>query len=202
MRILHAIVYIDWGAAQRIAAYSFKHRSRSEENLIVEALDQLDAKLSEILKKKYKDQVIRVKRRVYNGWHQGETKSDQRQCFEKVEALLRDHPKKFGKISFDPELGWGDQLLCGGKRSFIKDTLGRAADRTQKVQKMVDMCLGVDLLIATRQTMADLHLLVCDDDDIWPAVVASIEWGAKVKIVRITRTHENKHLDTSGIIWS
>jgi hypothetical protein len=203
-KIETAIIYIDWGAAQRFAKYSFKNRSRMPAELIKESIDIIDKRISDFLERSRAGAGVRVKRRFYNGWHQGKSKTESREQFEEVEKHYIHFPVRTGKISFDSEFGWGDKLLCGGPRSMIWDTLGRkqesSSEKREKKQRMVDMCLGSDLLIACRHNMADFHIVICDDDDIWPAIVTSLEWGAKTKIMRVERKNENRHLNTRSVL--
>ncbi|WP_139802458.1 NYN domain-containing protein [Aurantimonas sp. 22II-16-19i] len=203
-KVENAIVYIDWGAAQRIATHSFRYRSRSEEQIAEEAILSLDNKVSDYLRRVKSSSAVRVKLRIYNGWHQGKTKTSVRVAFERIEQRFLSEPVRHGEISFDGEFGWGNQLLCGGPRATVWDTLGRPmksrAPTRNKEQKMVDMCLGADLLFATRLGMAEHNIVICDDDDIWPAIVTSIQWGGKTKLMRITRQNKNSHLDTRSIL--
>lgn len=209
MRILKAILYVDWGAAQRVANFSFKHRSRRMGQLIREAVDELDKIVAAKLAPAVGKSPVRVTRRVYSGWRQGATKTEQRIAFEGVVADIRGDPRRVGGVSFDSDVQWGDELLCGGPRALIYDTVGRVVTGKPKgghqrvppkAQRMVDMSIGADLLCAVRQKIADMHILVCDDDDIWPAIVTAKEWGGNIKIIRITRRYENKHLSTSEVV--
>jgi len=90
----------------------------------------------------------------------------------------------------------------------LRDTLRRrdfgdrrpAKGEPTEEQKMVDVALAADLLHSVRHKLSDRHLIVCDDDDLWPAVVTALEWQGQVKLLRVGRDHENKHLDTGGIV--
>src|SRR5262249_32971920 len=101
-------------------------------------------------------------------------------------------------VSFAPDLEYGDQLLCGGVRSFLYDTLRRRDDGHNE-QKMVDTALVNEILDFTRSKRRELALVVGDDDDLLPGVFTAEAWGGNVLVARV-RQSDSQHINTSGLI--
>jgi hypothetical protein len=88
-----------------------------------------------------------------------------------------------GPVLLDPPI-IVDELACGAK---LRDTLRSRTDGSNE-QKMVDTALCVDLLwlaraAATRRESV-AFVVLSEDDDMLPAVLAADQWGFWAKIVR------------------
>lgn len=144
-------------------------------------------------------QLFRVAIRVYHGWHRGKTKTQDRIDLEQV-AATASLGRKIGRVSFEPELQFGDVLLCESRRCPLYDTLRRRDDDAPKdEQKMVDTALVSDLLHLARTQRERLAVVVGDDDDLLPGAFVAESWRAKVLVARF-RKDDNSHIDTRNLV--
>ena len=130
------------------------------------------------------DHVTIINSRIYHGWHSGKTKTKERAAWEDAVPKLR--PRSVGRVSYLPDIAYGNDLLCGGKRSPLFDTLRKREDTGQIEQKMVDTALTSDLLWYCRSESRQakrgdlppaLAIIVGDDDDLVPGAIVSEAWG-------------------------
>ncbi|WP_131197919.1 hypothetical protein [Phytopseudomonas dryadis] len=149
-----------------------------------------------------------VKTRIYHGWHRGKEPTEDRVAWNKLRLELRAISRK--NVSYLPDIEFGNELICKSKRTPIFDTL--RPDRSNPgdtSQKMVDTALVSDLLSYCRTESSSfrrnekpmtLAIVIGDDDDLLPGVFVAEAWGLPTYVFRVTRDHDNKHLNTSGII--
>jgi hypothetical protein len=209
MAIMNGLVLLDWGAAQRAARLQFTKRRRKPEDLAEEAIRELDRRVALGLSRTFPKTAFRLRRRIYNGWHQGTTPTPERRTFEVVQRALIKDPTRIDRVSFEGEFGWGNELLCDGVDRILYDTLvgeNRFADspggKPRKTQRMVDTAICADLAWAARSHEYDHLIVVADDDDIWPGIVLAKAWKAVIQILRVTRNSENRHLNTRPFLIS
>ncbi len=192
--IIRATAFIDWDTARR----SVNHEIKSgRTNLTKRSIQALQESLAALLSEREKDSHFRVNFRLYHGWHRGKTKTDDRLELER--CYIEDSPQRsLHNVSFTPELSYGDELLCGGLRCKILDTLRRRPEGHDE-QKMVDTALVSDLLQFVHSRTGGLAIVVGDDDDLLPGIFTAEAWGGKVLVARF-RTDDNRHLETRNLI--
>ncbi len=191
----HATIFVDWDSARRILPHGFVRRSRLV--TIAQAVEEVQNWAATVLRSIDKRSIFRVEMRVYHGWRRGKTETDEKRDFD---SFLRDHctHRTVERVSFEPGLGYGDDLLCCSWRGRLNDTLRRRVDGVE-VQKMVDTALVADVLHQAKTATHRIILVVSDDDDILPGVYTAEQWGARLIIGRL-RASENRHLQTKGLI--
>lgn len=188
--------FIDWDTARRIVKPTIK---RSGQTQSLTSMLELQEFISELLQEADKTANYRITYRIYHGWHRGKTKTPDLIAFEKLSAESS-LSRRIGTCSFAPEVVFGNNLLCGGKRSILFDTLRRREEADKDEQKMVDTALVSDLLTSVRQERDAIYLVIGDDDDLLPGVITAERWGANIMLARITRPSDNSHLHTADLI--
>ena len=189
------IAFIDWDSARRLLPHDHRRgRSSLNQRACPLVLEALSAALTE-----WKPGPYRVRLRLYHGWTQGKTSTKDRRELETLN--LRDcAPGVIRSVSFEPELYFGDRLLCGGGRCMLQDTLRASfSDQAKLAQKMVDTALVSDLLHAAKVKAADVFVVFGDDDDLLPGAITAEAWGSQLFVLR-QRGEHNKHLRTEGLI--
>lgn len=146
--------------------------------------------------------------RIYHGWHRGQEPTEDRKVWDELRRKLR--PLSRERISYLPDVDFGNELICRGSRSVLYDTLRPDRERPEiNNQKMVDTALVSDLLSFCRGESSNfrrnekpktLAIVVGDDDDLLPGVIVAEAWGMPIYVFRVTREQENRNLNTSGII--
>lgn len=210
--LVTAQLFVDLDSARRFkrppwdvskeSLISFKARVA----FVVELFGELQMKVAEVLARlRASDRITIVHSRLYHGWHRGATPTDDRRIW--AEAALNFRAYTAAKISFLPDISFGNELLCGGPRTPILDTL-RNIDGNDR-QKLVDTALVADLLSYTRSESTgfrpgvpppSLGIVIADDDDILPGLFVAERWGLPVQMLRVSRPQENKHLNVKGMI--
>ena len=195
--VVNVRTFIDWDSARRIISTDARIGRAS---LGLRSMMEIQNFLSEILSRHDDSSNYRVNYRVYHGWHRGKTKTSDYREFEEI-SNSSNLSRRLGQCSFAPEVQFGNSLLCGGKRSFLYDTLRRRKDSEVDEQKMVDTALISDLLTSVRHDRESIHVVIGDDDDLIPGVITAESWGAKVFLARVGRDHENSFLNIDGLIY-
>jgi len=136
--------------------------------------------------------------RLYHGWYRGKTKTDERRELDIFCAKNRNQ-RVLKNVSFSPEIFFGDQLLCGGQRCAIYDTLRVREGKFEPEQKMVDTSLISDILHYGHTQKKSPIVVVGDDDDLLPGVFTADSWGCQVVLCRL-RSDDNQHLKTDGLV--
>lgn len=188
--------FIDWDTARRISKPAIR-KTTDNRNLI--SMMEIQELIYELLYDIDKSLNFRITYRIYHGWHRGKTKTPDLLDFEKLSAESK-FSRRIGNCSFAPEISFGNNLICGGKRSFLYDTLRRRDQSDKDEQKMVDTALVSDLLASVRQDRDAIYLVIGDDDDLLPGVITADSWGAKITLARIIRPLDNLFLNTSDLI--
>ncbi len=209
--MITANLFIDWDSASRVTTIRPKKdmplaaRLSCTRQAYAELQERIISKLAEI---EPKSPIKILKTRIYHGWHSGTTPSADKVVWDQLRSQLKAVSRN--RISYLPDIEFGNELICRGGRSPIYDTL--RADRSNpgaSSQKMVDTALVSDLLSFCRSESSSfrrnerpttLAIVVGDDDDLLPGVFVAEAWGLPTYVFRITREHDNRHLSTDGII--
>lgn len=210
-RVITANLFIDWDSASRVSRIKPKSdmplslRLSCTQQAFTELQERIISKLAEI---EPKLPIKILKSRIYHGWHRGKSPSEDKIVWDQLRTQLKAISRN--GISYLPDIEFGNELICRGVRSPIFDTL--RPDRSNPgslSQKMVDTALVSDLLSFCRSESSNfrrnerpttLAIVVGDDDDLLPGVFVAEAWGLPIYVFRITRDHDNKHLNTDGII--
>lgn len=214
MDIITAHAFIDWDSARRVRrppwgigvdGVLLKDRIRHIEDCFHE-LQVRTAKALEALGLPVPIRVVLS--RVYHGWHRGQTPTDDRRAWERARTSLR--PLTTRRVSYLPDIEFGDRLSCGGVRTPLLDTLRRRDDGVEQ-QKMVDTALVADLLGFSRTessafrrgvTPRAMGIVIGNDDDLLPGSFAAEQWGLPVKVLRVNRDSESRFLKTQEMVYS
>ena len=129
-----------------------------------------------------------VRLRLYAGWHSGKTRTAYFHGINRVMGAYASKVRAYhdGRVAFlggDGGIRLGDTLACVPGRLASKhnvhllDTLRSRYGQSE--EKMVDTALVVDLLGLASRKEADRYLVVSDDDDMLPGVLAAEAVGAE-----------------------
>ena len=188
--IKRAIGFVDWHTA--VIASGAKMRGGRAELVAERALRHVERLLSELLADSEAGSRFRVRLRLYAGWHRGKTPTVYLQGIDKVVQAYASRSRSYSdnRIAFE---GGRDGVQLGNRLAFVSgrtapkhgvhflDTL-RCRDGTPH-EKMVDTALAVDLLGHANRRAADRYIVVSDDDDMLPGVVAAEATGANASML-------------------
>ena len=191
MTMHRTVVYVDWDTARRL--------DTKRENTVAgieRSFEKIRCSISRSLAHQDAKAHFRVYWRIYHGWHAKNVKTEDRRLFEKYASSARS--ATIDRVSFSTDFIYSGDALCGSHRVPVFDTL--RYDRVSGVasQKMVDTMLACDLLHLARTKEYSYHIVVADDDDALPAIMAAEAWRAKVFLLH-RREHLNKYLNLEGI---
>lgn len=214
VEMITAHAFIDWDSARRIRRLPWggdedvvplKDRIRYVE----ESFSDLQVRTASALEAMNLRMPVRiVLSRIYHGWHRGITPTDDRRAWEQAKLNLK--PLTARRVSYLPDIKFGDALTCGGARTPLVDTLRRRDDGVDQ-QKMVDTALVADLLSFSRAESASfrrgenprsLAIVIGNDDDLLPGSFAAEQWGLPVKVLRINRDRESRFLKLNEMVYS
>ena len=181
-----AIGFVDWHTA--VVASGAKVRSGRPATIAEAALRHVERIVSDCLNSSAAGSKFQVRLRLYAGWHSGKTRTS---YFEGISRVMGAYAGKVrlyheGRVAFrggDGGIRLGDTLACVPGRLARKhqvhllDTLRNRSGRSE--EKMVDTALVVDLLGLAGRKEADRYLVVSDDDDMLPGVLAAEAVGAE-----------------------
>lgn len=187
----HVTVLVDWDTARRLVPCRTPN-VRHIENVI----DRLQLGISNYIRKQDSKNNYRIYWRIYHGWHQGKTKSQDRVLFESFR--LSATAKTVQNISFSSDFHLSGVLSCGSTRAPIVDTLRLDPSTKQPKQKMVDTMLVCDLLHLARTRENTLLMVIANDDDFVPALHTVEAWNVRV-IMFHDRPHTNSLLSLNGL---
>lgn len=212
--VISAHAFIDWDSARRIRhppwGASDIHVKLKDRALHAEqCFSDLQLKTAEAIERVGIAAPIRIQlSRIYHGWHRGATATDDRRAWEQIRGKLR--PVVTKRVSFLPDVRFGNDLACGGWRCPLLDTLRRRDDGRDE-QKMVDTALVSDLLSYSRsessnfrrgKTPSSMAIVIADDDDLLPGSFVAERWGLPVRVLRMNRDHESRFLNLSDLVFS
>lgn len=201
MRIERVIAFVDW----RLAVIRSGSSAKMRDGLVAErALQRVETLVVEHLARSLRRTPFQVRLRLYAGWWHGLTASRYRRG---VESVLKGYAVR-ARRRYDERvvfLGGRDGLqtsdrldgidirLTRGTRVHFVDMIRTMDGNTR--EKMVDTALVVDLLGLVRRRKADRYLVISDDDDMLPGVIAAehADPGAQIEILR-RRGRVSKHM--------
>ena len=194
MRIERVIAFVDWNSAVKISGASAKMRDGPAAE---HALRYVEALMAAHLARSVGRTPFRVSLRLYAGWWHGVTASRYRRGVESVLKRYAVRPRRYrdGRVLFRG--GWeGIQTsdrLAGIDICLTRQTRVHFVDMIRVLdgecrEKMVDTALVVDLLGLVRRRQANRYLVISDDDDMLPGVIAAkhADPDARVEILRRT----------------
>lgn len=167
-------VLVDWDNAEKISRSWLAPQSR---RYFQEVIFRIQEAVATILKRRDSTVKYRAMLRLYHGWHMAEQPTECRMRFESINRL-ESFARTIGIVSFSPDLKFGNELVCDTPRNPLFSTL-----RAQG-QKMVDTAMASDLLYMLRTGIADVAIIVSDDDDFVPAVFTAESWGLESILLR------------------
>ena len=143
--------------------------------------------MSDCLKESAGGWKFEVRLRLYAGWHSGKTPTPYHRGITRVMGAYASRTRSYhaGQVAFrggDGGIRLGDTLACVPGRLARKhgvhllDTLRHRDGRAE--EKMVDTALAVDLLGLAHRKAADRYVVVSDDDDMLPGILAAEAAGA------------------------
>jgi hypothetical protein len=142
----------------------------------------------------------RAQWRFYHGWHRGKTKMIDRTDLEEALSLENKWWRTFGRVSFAPDYGFSDVLLCVNARGPLYDTVRDRQDGAGLEQKMVDTALVCDLLQFARGRQGETALVLSNDDDVLPGVFVAEAWKCSVFLLH-TRDTLNRFMDVDRLAY-
>jgi hypothetical protein len=209
--MISAQVFIDLDSARRFKVAPWKPEQETQVSFkkrcefVIELFSEIQMRIAAALVSIQPGEWVTVRNsRIYHGWHRGTTPTDERRIWEAASMSFVSY--NTSRASYLPDTSFGNDLMCGGLRTPIYDTL-RSLDGLDR-QKMVDTSLVADLLSYSRtestsfgrgQKPKSLALIVADDDDFFPGVVVAEKWGLPIRVLRISRDNENRHLNVKGL---
>lgn len=212
MDIVTAQVFVDWDSARRIRRPPW----RDDENVplkdrtrhVEECFNDLQVRTAKAIDAmKLRMPVRVVLSRIYHGWHRGITPTDDRRAWEN--ARLKFKAISGRTFSYLPDIRFGDELVCGGARTPLVDTLRRREDGVDQ-QKMVDTALVADFLSFCRAESGNFRrgedprsmaIIVGNDDDLLPGSIVAEQWGLPVKVLRVNRERESRFLRLHEMVY-
>jgi len=214
MDIITANAFIDWDSARRVVQPPWKKDAldvspRDRKKYVEACFSELQVRTTKALETcDLKFPVKITLSRVYHGWHRGKTPTDDRRAWEEARSEVRAFSTN--RSSYLPDIKFGNEMLCGGVRMPLFDTLRRRDDGHDQ-QKMVDTSLVADLLSFCRnessnfrrgQPTMSMAIVIGNDDDLLPGSFVAERWGLPVKVLRVSRSGESKFLNLEHLVYS
>lgn len=214
MDIITANAFIDWDTARRVVRPPWKQDESKVP--LGERIKYVRACFNEIQSRTtaaldacaFKFPVKITLSRVYHGWHRGRTPTEDRVAWEQARSSMRAFSTR--KASYLPDIKFGDEMICGGGRVPLLDTL-RRRDNGDFQQKMVDTSLVGDLLCYCRNESSNFRrghpvmsmaIVIGNDDDLLPGTFVAEQWGLLVRVLRVNRAGESKFLNLDQLVYS
>ena len=210
--MIRAEIFIDLDSARRFKRTPWRKEDESSVSFanrcafIVDLFGELQVKIATSISEMQLGSKVTISRsRIYHGWHRGLTPTQDRRIWQ--EAALSFRAYTMTKVSYLPDVAFGNELICGGKRVPLYDTL-RNQDGIDR-QKLVDTSLVADVICFARSESSgvggskgpsSMGVILADDDDILPGAFVAERWGLPIRVLRVTRAGENKHIDTRGMV--
>ncbi|MEI2429371.1 hypothetical protein RDV84_22205 [Lysobacter yananisis] len=131
-------------------------------------------------------QKYRVTLRLYHGWHQNRDQTVARRDFDLMsneEELAR----RIANVSFVKGFQFGNDPICNdGSYPLFHTYRGGGQDSGQK---MIDTSIVCDALHLMRYGLAQVVLVLSDDDDFIPLLVTAKSWAARAILLRQPGSH-------------
>ena len=185
-RFKRAIGFVDWHTA--IIASGASIRTRRQDAIAESALKHVERIVSDCLLKPADGSRFEVRLRLYAGWHSGTTRAPYLEGISRVRERYAGKPRSYhaNRVAFPggaEGIRLGHTLACVQRRFARKhgihllDTLRHRDGKLE--EKMVDTALVVDLLGLASRKKADRYIVVSDDDDLLPGLLAAEAAGGE-----------------------
>lgn len=210
---MRVFVFIDLDSARRIKRPAWRAGTERDVSwafrkiMVTDLFSTLQDRISALVSSVVGSSPVQVvATRLYHGWHRGSTATDDYRLWKDARTSFTAH--RYKQVVYLPDVYFGNELLCGGERMPLYDTLRRGDDGTDR-QKMVDSAIIADLLQLTRSESANfkkgkkpdsLALIVADDDDLIPGAFVAESWGMPTRIVRVNRAAESAFLKLKNMV--
>ena len=149
--------------------------------------------------------------RLYHGWYKGWEPTENFRAVTTTVSETRfvDLSQK-SNVIFSADVEYGHTLLSALPHRLhtrpaihLPNTLRQQNKHLPPAEKMVDTALATDLLEWARSDPQDWALILAEDDDLVPPVLAAEAWikrhGGRVLIIR-TRRSRRTYLKLSGLL--
>ena len=181
-----AIGFVDWHTAV-IASGAAIRPGRRPDTIAEKTLRHVERIVSDYLKTSAEGSRFEVRLRLYAGWYSGTTRTGYFHGIDRVKGTYASKIRSYheGRVAFRGGNGGirlGDTLayvpgrLARKHGVHLLDTLRHRDGKRE--EKMVDTALVVDLLGLVNRKEADRYLVVSDDDDMLPGILAAEAAGA------------------------
>ena len=210
LQVKRAIAFVDWHTA--VIASGANIRSGRRPVVVAKAtLQHVERIVSDYLGQIDAASRFLVRLRLYAGWYSGKTRTP---YFAGVSKIVSTYASKMrtyksGRVAFRGShdgVQLGDRLACVPGRLARKqgvhllDTLRHR--NASMEEKMVDTALVVDLVGLAIRKEADRYLVVSDDDDAWPGVLAAEAAGANSVMLSRPKTHSKFMAHTRDLVYT
>jgi len=172
--IVRVSVLVDWHNTEAAMRSDISDRRPRR---IQDIISRIQGNVADALKRRDSTVRYRASMRFYHGWHVDNHPTQIRLEFDRL-SESESFARTIGIVSFTPEIRFGNELACDTSRNPLFST-----SRSQG-QKMVDTALSCDLLFLLRSGLAELAVIVSDDDDFIPAVFTAEAWGLSSILLR------------------
>jgi uncharacterized LabA/DUF88 family protein len=177
-RPIPAYALVDWHNVQRRLSPEFQ---KDPGRMLPNALLKLQQGLARLLMHLDSTVSYRVVMRLYHGWHEGRETTPIRRIFERF-AQDPNLARRISRVSFTPGFRFGNELACDSRLNPLYSTYRGGGQDTG--QKMVDTAIACDLLHILTSGLADVGVVVSDDDDLVPAVFTAEAWKLRAILLR------------------
>ena len=156
-------LFVDWHNAQHYVSPNFHKNPRRQ---LPDALLQIQQQTAKMLTTLNAAKRYRVTMRIYHGWHSDREPTPIRRDFEQF-CNDTELARTFGKVSFTKGFDFGNEPI------FLTPQIPLYSTFRPQGQKMVDTAIVCDLLESLRTDVAQIGIIISDDDDFIPAVLAA-----------------------------
>lgn len=210
--IKRAIAFVDWNtamfASEAKASAARKQSSHVSAVAAEKTLRHVERIVSEHLERADAASRFRVRLRLYAGWYSGKTRTPYFDGVSRIVGAYASGVRWYNsrRVAFDggyDGIQLGDRLACVPGRLakngvHLLDTVRRLDGESR--EKMVDTALVVDLLGLAMRKAADRYLVVSDDDDAWPGVLAAEAVGANSAMLSRPNMHSKFMAHTRDLV--
>ena len=167
-------LFVDWHNAQHYVAPNFHKDPRRQ---LPDALLQIQQQTAKMLTALNAAKRYRVTMRIYHGWHSERNSTPIRRDFEQFSNDV-ELARTFSKVSFTKGFDFGNEPI------FLNPQFPLYSTNRPQGQKMVDTAIVCDLLESLRTDIAQVGIILSDDDDFIPAVMAAHSYRKQGYLLR------------------
>jgi hypothetical protein len=202
-------LFVDWNSILLEAPDEFEDRHDLRNGY---ALQTVGKTVTRFLCELNKNEVFRVRIRLYHGWTTGVTLTANRRAVAALPGF--DEPDDIfpsERVLAMSDVEFGDRLLDAlstrenkGLRIHLPNTCRRQGGDKVYTEKMVDTALASDLLSWARGEPNSVAVVMSPDDDVVPPVFVAEAWmkphGGEVYLLRGKQRGESRFLMMDGIL--